>query len=96
MDLDYLTFNLRYNIKTNEFKVEGNLEKKVIENLIKTFLRKQSNNGDDDREPNQSEVYEIQLKSYPDKDIIDVSSNTGNKAFRDGILICYLNKYRDF
>ena len=46
----------------------------------------------DDRPPNEYDVYPICFRWYPDNDDIVVSSDTGNKGLRDGILYRVLEK----
>ena len=92
MTLDNLTMVVRYNIKTDQFSVEGSLNKLGQYEVIENFLRSQMGAGKDESSPNHHEVYEIILTWHPEDDDILVSSNTGNKALRDGILLDLLGR----
>lgn len=92
MDLDHLTLDIQYNIKNDKFEVKSDINKEGRKELIETFLRGQIGAGKDYSKPNKEDVYRIQLKWYPENDKIEVSTNTGNKGLRDGILMHFLKE----
>ncbi len=94
MSLDYLTMNIRYNIRKDKFEINGDVAPKGQYELVETFLRSQVGAGEDKSKLNRKEAYNIQFKWYPDRDLIEVSSDTGNKALRDGILLFLLGNLK--
>lgn len=90
MSLDYLTLDIIYNVNNDKFEIKGDVNKRGQEELISNVLREQIGNGRDDKKAIERETYHIQLKWYPENDTIEVSSDTGNKGLRDGILMHYL------
>ena len=86
----YLTLGLEYNIKTDKFKVSGDVNEGGQREIVETFLRYQIGAGVDDSEPNRQEVYNFLIKWYSIDDRITIKDDTGNKGLRDGILIGFL------
>ena len=92
MPLDYLTLNIEYDLNTNKFKVSGDINEKGRKELVEAFLSSQVGAGIDKNKPNELDKYHIQLKWYPNQDDIQITTNTGNKGLRDGILMYYLSQ----
>ncbi len=90
MGLDCLTLDIQYDIDTDQFKVEGKANEEGRKELVETFLREQISAGEDNRTPIKRQTYHIQLRWHPENDVIEASSDTGNKGLRDGILMQYL------
>ena len=90
MSLKPLTLNIRYHLDSDKFEVEGDVSREGCGELVETFLRGQIGAGKDESEPNEQDIYNIGLRWYPENDKIEVSSDTGNKGLRDGILMHYL------
>ncbi len=96
MNNDYFTLNISHNIKKKNFKLDGDIkDRDSQEELIDTFLRNQIGAEKDKSNPNIRKEYSIQLRWYPRDDIIKVSSNTGNKGLRDGILLYALKNLEE-
>lgn len=90
MSLDHLTLDIKFNITSDQFEVGGNVNREGQKELVEAFLSEQIGAGKDDSKPNKQDTYHIQLKWYPENDRIVVSSDTGNKGLRDGLLLHYL------
>ena len=91
MSLDYLTLDLKYNVKTEKFEVKGDVNITGQRELVENFLRGQIGAGIDESKPNRQSEYSIILNWHPADDTIKVSSDTGNKGLRDGILMQFLS-----
>lgn len=95
MSLEYLTLDIKYTLSTDQFEFGGNVTEDGRHELVETFIRGQIGAGKDKSKPDDREVYHITFKWYPENNKIEVSSDTGNKSLRDGILIHFLNqKYK--
>lgn len=90
MGLDYLTLDIEYDLKRNCFRSAGNLNEEGQKDVIELFLASERGKGVDNSERKERDSYNIRIKWYPHEDGIIVSSNTGNKGLRDGILLSYL------
>ena len=90
MSLDYLILDIKYHTDSDKFEIGGDLNRKGQRELVETFLLSQFGAGKDKSKPNKLATYYIRLKWYPEDDNIKVSSNTGNKGLREGILIDFL------
>jgi hypothetical protein len=93
MSLDYLTLNIIYNIKKNEFTFKGDVKKEAQSTLISEFLRSQIGAGEDNEKANVKDIYHITLKWFPENDKFEVIYDAGNKGLRDGILHYALQKF---
>ncbi len=92
MHLDHLTMEIEYNLKENNFKIFGDVNKRSQYSLIETFLRMQIGAGEDRSEPHERDVCHLILKWYPTSDRIEVKSDIGNNGLRDGILLDILKR----
>lgn len=90
MTPDYLTMKVAYNMKTEKFRIYSDVKKSQQSNLLAEYLRGQMGAGEDKSKPKVRDVYHIELKWYPSNDDFVVSSDTGNKGLRDGILMSVL------
>jgi len=90
MSAGYLTCRIQYDVKKDEFIVNGDLNREGRSEVIEGFLRGQMGKGRDRTKPEKRDVYHITLNWYPENDRIEVSSDTGNKGLREGILMRYL------
>ncbi|MGD9275819.1 MAG: hypothetical protein PVJ67_01455 [Candidatus Pacearchaeota archaeon] len=92
---DKLTLDIKYHLKEDEFEINSNIREGGRKDLVETFLRSQIGKGKDKRKANERDVYSIRLEWYPQNDDIIVSSDTGNKGLREGILMHYLETLDD-
>lgn len=94
MSLEFLTMKITYQIKDGQFSISGNLgDKNFQSELIGRFLMEEIGKGADNTKPNEQDIYNITFKWYPENDLIEVTSDTGNKGLRDGILMDVLKRY---
>lgn len=49
MTLDYLALFIKYNIKSNQFEIKGNVEKRISFN----FFKRTNGAGEDNSKPNE-------------------------------------------
>jgi len=83
-----LVMNITFPINEPEkFKVEGNVRPERQADLIREFLRGQIGQGSDPAEPNFLDVYHVRIEIDLSDDSFRVSSDTGSKGLRDGILM---------
>lgn len=92
MGLEYLTMDITYRVKDGHFDIDGNINRQGQSSLIEAFLSGQIGRELDNRKRNEQDAYHITFKWYPEDDTIDVTSDTGNKGLRDGILMSILHK----
>lgn len=90
MSLDCLVLDIKYHRGSDKFEVEGDINQEEQKDIVETFLSTQIGRGIDESKPNEKDTYRIRLEWYPEDDTIKVSSDTGNKGLRDGILMHYL------
>jgi hypothetical protein len=90
--IDDLVMNINYNIKKGSFKITGNVNTVGQKIILETFLESQIGAGADKSKPNTKEVYNIRFNVDLSYDNIKVSSDTGNKSLRDGILLKVYSK----
>ncbi|HLD00198.1 MAG TPA: hypothetical protein VJC39_00460 [Candidatus Nanoarchaeia archaeon] len=92
MSLDHLTLNIHYDVKEKKFEVSGDVNFEGQRELVEGFLHNQIGAGRDDKTPDKKDFYNITLRWYPLNDNLEVSSDTGNKGLRDGILLEFLKR----
>ncbi len=90
MSLEYCTLNIQYDARKEKFKVRGDINREGQREIIEIFLREQMGKGEDKNEPNKRDFYHIGFRWFPEDDTVEISSDTGNKGLRDGILLKYL------
>ncbi len=90
MNLDCLVLEIVYDTRKNEFIASRHINDELKYDLVETFLRGQIGKGEDYSRPNHKDRYNITLRWYPNIDMIEVWSDTGNKGLRDGILLSFL------
>jgi len=83
---------LKYNINTDKFDIDSNIKLEMQGEIVSNFLRGQIGQGEDNREADKREIYEIALNLDLSCDKYTVLHNCGNKGLRDGILINFLKK----
>ena len=89
------TLKIEYDVKENEFYIDGNLSPEGQREIVENFLRKQIGAGEDASIANIRDSYTITLEWDPSNDSIGISSDTGNDGLRDGILMCFLKEMED-
>jgi hypothetical protein len=87
MGLDYLTLRIEYDINDGTFKIASNIKKERYADLINSFVCTQIGKGEDKKEADKRDIYDISIKWYPGSDTFVCYSNTGNKGLREGILM---------
>ncbi len=92
MGLDYLTLDIQYNLKRDEFKTEGNIKEEKQKDIVECFVEGQIGKEKDPEKMIKKDIYNICLKWYPEDDNITAEYDTGNKGLRDGILLRFLGK----
>jgi len=95
IDDEFFTFNIRYNRGADDFEVEGDLNKQGQREVVEAFLSMQRGAGEDKRNPNKKDFYNISLDWYPHYDKIKIRDDTGNKGLREGILMRFLGYIGD-
>lgn len=90
MSLDYLVLNIKFDINKDSFDVSGNVNEEGRAEIVSTFLRTQMGAEKDTSKVIKRDIYNIEMKWYPEDDRIEASYNTGNKGLREGILMHYL------
>ncbi|MFA5176347.1 MAG: hypothetical protein WC413_03775 [Candidatus Nanoarchaeia archaeon] len=93
-DLDYLTVDIFYNVKTDKYKIEGTVKSEKVPDILEAFLTTQMGKGEDTNKPKRQENYHITIEWYPIDDRFVVKSDTGNKSLRDGILLYLFQNYK--
>jgi hypothetical protein len=79
---------VEFNIDKNTYIVTGNIRPESYKSLLEEIVRLQINLGLDNSEPNKSvDVFNIEINVNLSKDIINITSNCGNKGLETGILI---------
>lgn len=86
MNEQFLTMDLTFSVKNASFNIDGNVKKEKQSDLIIAFLRTQLGQGIDNSEANKQDKYHISIKWFPHLDRFQITSDTGNKGLRDGIL----------
>jgi len=86
--LSYM-LDIKFHVNEDQFEVGGNVSEEGRTEIVENFLRSQIGAGKDNSKPNEKDIYQIQLIWYPRDDTTEVSSDTGNKSLRDGILLHY-------
>jgi hypothetical protein len=89
---NHLTLDISYDVKTDSFNINSDAKEEAYANLIESYLHAQIGAGRDNSPANQREIYHIKLEWYPQEDVFKISSDTGNKGLREGLLICLLGK----
>jgi|TARA_Y100000034_G_scaffold56950_2_gene69637 hypothetical protein len=92
MNESYSVIKVTYYREDGGFDLEGDCRSERRPEIIRDFLRTQVGQDEDKNPSNERDVYNIELKFFPESDRIEVSSNTGNKHLRDGILFKVLGK----
>lgn len=93
MEPDYLTLDIKYNVRKNEFDISGDVNDEGQRELVEAFLMGQIGSGPDYTKPEIRDTYNIILKWHPVDDRIEVESDTGNKGLRAGILLDFLRRF---
>jgi len=89
---DHLRLELTYTETGDRYEVKSEMTKQGQIELIEAFLSSQIGAGEDNTPANKQKQYRIKLDWYLQNDEIEVTSNTGNKGLRNGILMCYLKR----
>lgn len=88
-----LVIRLKYDIQNDKFDITSNVKEKSIPNIVANFLRSQIGSGEDNREANKLDNYNITIELNLESDTFKVTDNCGNKGLRDGILLRFLKDY---
>jgi len=82
----HLTINVEYDTRTREAKITGTVKPELRQEMLCDFLRSQTGQGVDNREPEEHDVYHVHITWNSDGDVFESRSNTGRLGLRDGIL----------
>ena len=85
---DYSLFiEIAYDIKKDKSKINTNVKREQVPDLLSEFLRTQMGQGADSRKAKERNVYYIKVEIDLSYDSFRVTDDTGNKSLRDGILL---------
>ena len=87
-----LFIEIKYNIKTDIFKVNSNIKEELQKQLVSAYLRMQMGKGKDNSEAENRDEYIITIKIDLRWDVFTSKHNCGNKGLRDGILMRWVGK----
>lgn len=83
-----LILDITYPINTpDDFKIDGNVKEECQTDLLSDFIRGQLGAGADNSPPIERSEYHIRICVDLDGDKFSVTSDTGNKGLRDGIVM---------
>ena len=83
--------NIEFDLGNNKFRISGNIKPEMYKEVVSNFLRGQIGAGEDAREANKKDIYNIKINVDLSEDRFEVSDNCGNKSLRDGILGYFLS-----
>lgn len=83
---------IRHNMKTGEFHRETNVKDDKVSEVLEEYIRSQMGAGKDSTPPEMRDEYTVRIGLDLSDDSFQVSSNTGNRSLRDGIVIAYLQQ----
>ncbi len=79
-----LNFNLS---KPDKTVVKTNAKKEAVSEILEAWLSCQIGQGEDSREPNKKDKYEIVIKLDLSNDTFFTNSDTGNKGLTCGLVM---------
>ena len=85
-----LSAEIQYDISKDKFSMSSEMTLEGLVEIIENFIRGQMGEGEDKTAPNEQDVYHFRITWDPTEDDIRVSSDTGNKGLREGILMHFL------
>lgn len=86
------TMNIEYNVKENTFNITGDVKESAWAEILEAWISSQIGSGKDSTPAVERDVYHIQILWRPEDDGLSISSDTGNKGLREGILMYILSQ----
>ena len=94
--MDYhLRVILKYNVSEDAFNVQTNARERALPEIISIYLETQIGRGVDNSKADQRDEYTIDLDLNLEGDVFRCNHNCGNLGLRDGILLKFLDGFRN-
>ena len=90
-----LFIKIVYNLKGNSFKVDTDIKKEKIKDILLDFISTQIGKGEDTSAPNKQDEYTISIGLNLNGDKFYCKHDCGNEGLMTGIVMNYLRQEKE-